>query len=391
MAPKKSITTVINKLLEDSKCGVTVNGPERWDPQIKPENQEYLFKWIMKNPTIAMGDGYMLGLYECDDIAEMVVRLLTSKININSAITSTLPFVIKSMFNVQDKKGSLKVAQIHYGLGNDFYEKMLGSSMLYTCGLWREADTLEKAEYDKVHLIAKKLGLNKGGPKKRVLEFGGGFGRAAQILAKDYNCQVVVYNITPEHNEYGRKLCKGLDVEFIQADYRESINQEEKFDAVFSIRFFEHVGKLNYRKHFELMRSCLKPTGRALVHTIGSNYTVNRIDQWLDKRIFPGGYIPTVEQIGKATEGLFDVVQLDVLFGDYTKTLVEWNKNLIANKDWIIEHYGEQTYRMYIFYMGSAMAGFRVGLQNLWQISLRPSGLLEEADPYTPYIFASQK
>jgi cyclopropane-fatty-acyl-phospholipid synthase len=48
---------------------------------------------------------------------------------------------------------------------------MLDSRMIYSCGYWRGADTLEAAQEAKLMLIANKLGLEAG---MRVLDIGCG-------------------------------------------------------------------------------------------------------------------------------------------------------------------------------------------------------------------------
>ena len=78
-----------------------------------------------------------------------------------------------------------------------------------------------------------------------------------------------------------------------------------KADHVVSMGMFEHVGHKNYRAYFEKARSVIKDDGLFMMHTVGSQWTTETIEPWLEKYIFPGGVIPSIAQIGKAIDGLF--------------------------------------------------------------------------------------
>jgi hypothetical protein len=73
---------------------------------------------------------------------------------------------------MQDMRRSKRVAQHHYDLNTDFYERMLGPHMQYTCAYWKRAQNLAEAQEHKLDLICRKLQLKKG---ERVLELGCGW------------------------------------------------------------------------------------------------------------------------------------------------------------------------------------------------------------------------
>src|SRR5690606_18208339 len=102
--------------------------------------------------------------------------------------------------------------------------------------------------------------------------------------------------------EFARQACRNLPVRIELCDYRDY--RAEPFDRIVSIGMFEHVGARNYRNFMRIARRLLKPDGMLLLHTIGSLTTSRGNDPWLNKYIFPDGELPSVTQLGRATEGL---------------------------------------------------------------------------------------
>ena len=225
------------------------------------------------------------------------------------------------LFNMQNKRLSKRVAQQHYDLDNDFYEKMLDPHMQYTCAYWKGVHTLAEAQEQKLELICRKLQLRKG---DRILELGCGWGGFAQYAATKYGCSVVAYNISSEQVAYARRWCAGLPVEVIQGDYREATGE---FDKVAAIGLCEHVGYKNYRTLMETVHRTLKPRGLFLLHTIGNNASVTTSDPWFDKYIFPGGMLPSVAQLSAAMDGLFVMEDWHNFGPDYDRTLMAWQDN----------------------------------------------------------------
>src|ERR1035441_2865177 len=72
----------------------------------------------------------------------------------------------------------------HYDIGNDLYERMLDSRMIYSCGYWENAATLEEAQRAKLDLVFRKLDLK---PGQRVLDVGCGWGGALEYAAREYS------------------------------------------------------------------------------------------------------------------------------------------------------------------------------------------------------------
>ena len=154
-------------------------------------------------------------------------------------------------------------------------------------------------------------------------------------------------------------------------DYREVQGQ---FDAVLSIGIMEHVGYKNYRTYMQVVDRTLKPGGVSFFHTIGSNYSVTRADNWTDTYIFPNGMLPSIAQLGRAMEDLFVMEDWHNFGPDYDKTLMAWYANFEAAWPGLKEKYGERFQRMWRFYLLSSAGGFRARCQQLWQVVLTRPG-----------------
>ena len=144
-----------------------------------------------------------------------------------------------------------------------------------------------REEEAKLDLVCRKLRLR---PGMRVLDVGCGWGEALQFAAERYGVQGVGVTISAEQAAHARELCAGLPIEIRLQDYRDL---DERFDAAFSLGMFEHVGVKNYATFFDVVRRCLPADGLFLLHTIGTNRSVQRTDPWIARYIFPNSMLPS--------------------------------------------------------------------------------------------------
>jgi cyclopropane-fatty-acyl-phospholipid synthase len=274
------------------------------------------------------------------------------------------------LINRQSKQLSLKVAKVHYDIGNTFYEAMLDPYMQYTCAYWNGiAKDLASAQEAKLDLICQKMAL---APGEKILELGCGWGGFARYAAEHYGAEVTAYNISTEQVEWARSKCRELPVEIRLQDYREATGT---FDKVAAIGLCEHVGYKNYRSFLELAHSCLKPGGIFLLHTIGRNRSVHHLDAWMDRYIFPGGMLPSASQLGEAMDGLFVLEDWHSFGTDYDRTLMAWHANFENSWPRFSEEYGERFHRMWRYYLLSCAGAFRTRQIQLWQLVLSKDGI----------------
>jgi cyclopropane-fatty-acyl-phospholipid synthase len=130
---------------------------------------------------------------------------------------------------------------------------------------------------------------------------------------------------------------------------------------------YEHVGRGNHRHYFEAIDTMLPANGLSVLHTITHTHETPT-DPWIDKYIFPGGYIPSVrETIDKMPTYDFQLLDYENLRIHYAMTLDEWWHRFEKHKNKVIKMYDERFYRMWRLYLASSSAAFRYGDLNLSQ------------------------
>lgn len=358
-----------------STAGIHINGDQPWDIQV---HDKRLYRRILKEPSLGIGEGYMENWWDCEKIDVFFYRLLRDLHHQDIyKIWTFLRFVfINAISNQQSSKKSHDVADQHYNLGNDLFEVMLGDSMAYTCAYWKDAETLDKAQFDKYDLVCKKLELK---PGEELLELGCGFGGFAKFAAENYGVNVTAINISEKQVDFAKSFCADYSVKIIQSDYRDvgAYNSSgKKFDKIASIGLCEHVGPKNYTSFVQLAREQLKEDGLFLLHTIGKNKSTIYADPWVQRYIFPHGSIPGLVQLVKALEGVFVVEDLQNFGAYYDRTLMRWCENFESGWSELKVHYDERFYRMWRYYLLSCAGAFRARDMQLWQFVLSPRGKL---------------
>ena len=289
-------------------------------------------------------------------------------------VSAWLDLLRAYLVNLQTRHRAFTVGERHYDLGNDLYGAMLGQRLVYSCGYWRQAGTLDEAQEAKLDLVCRKLGLQ---PGMRVLDIGCGWGEALKFAAQRYGISGVGITISHEQAAFARELCAGLPIEIRVQDYRALY---ERFDRSFSLGMFEHVGVKNYRHYFEVARRCLHDEGPAgtglfLLHTIASNVSVNHTDPWIARYIFPNSMLPSAAQIARASEGRFVIEDWHGFGTDYDRTLLAWRDNIERAWPTLPARYDERFRRMWRYYLAASMATFRTRRAQLWQVVMSPQGV----------------
>jgi cyclopropane-fatty-acyl-phospholipid synthase len=347
---------------------ICINGTRPWD--IKVYNDEF-YSRVLSEGSLGLGESYMDGWWDTESIDDCIYRILSARLDQRFHMNWQILWAYVKAFvtNLQDKKGSMKVIDQHYQLGNDLYKNMLDSTMGYSCGYWKNASTLDEAQTAKYDLICRKLGLQKG---MTVLDIGCGFGGFARYATEVYGAHVTGITLSSNQAALAQELCSGLPVEIRVQDYRDVT---EEFDRIIEIGMFEHVGESNYRAFMEMVHRCLKPKGLFMLHTIGSNESTCVGDPWISKYIFPNSHLPSITQIGKSIEGLFVMEDWHNFGPDYDSTLQHWFSNFNAHWPEIKEQYGERFYRMWKYYLLSCAGAFRARSIQLWEVVLSKDGI----------------
>ncbi|MCC7084987.1 MAG: class I SAM-dependent methyltransferase [Pirellulales bacterium] len=257
----------------------------------------------------------------------------------------------------------------HYDLGNDFYRRWLDPSLTYSCAYFlRDSDDLAVAQRQKLELLCRKARLQ---PGQTLLDIGCGWGSLLVHAAEHYRVQVVGISLSEKQVEYVESLVKrhGLQgqIRVLKADWRQL---DGAFDRIISVGMFEHVGKKQYGEFFRQWQRLLAPGGLSILHCIG-RMTPAPTDAWIDKYIFPGGYLPALWEIAQcaADAGLY-VLDVENLRKHYAQTIACWIANYHAAATEIIRRRGREFFRTWSLYLHASEAGFRYGKMELWQTVL---------------------
>ncbi|HEY4199464.1 MAG TPA: cyclopropane fatty acyl phospholipid synthase [Devosiaceae bacterium] len=351
-----------------SHSDVTLGGTRPWDVRI---NDDRLYDRVLRQGTLGLGEGYMDGWWEADVVDQFIERLLASDIKANFPIDFGLLWsVVRGrVLNLQRAKVT-EVGEKHYDIGNDLYGAMLDKRLIYSCGYWDGATSLDEAQEQKLDLICRKIGLK---PGMRILDIGSGWGGFLKFAAERYGVEGVGITISKEQAAYANAHRDGLPIETRLTDY---MAMEGQYDRLISIGMFEHVGYKNYRAYMRKARTLLKPEGLFLLHSIGGNLSTTHGDPWSEKYIFPNGMLPSIKQIGAATEGLFVMEDWHNFGADYDRTLMAWHENFEAAWPRLKDKYDERFHRMWRYYLLSFAATFRTRKIQLWQLVLSPEGVV---------------
>jgi cyclopropane-fatty-acyl-phospholipid synthase len=260
----------------------------------------------------------------------------------------------------------------HYDVSDDFYGLVLGPSMVYSCAVFEhDDDTLEQAQFNKLDLICRKLGLSEG---RRLLDIGCGWGSLVLHAAEHYGVRAVGVTISRHQLELARKRVadRGLTdrVEVRYQDYRDIA--DGPFDAISSVGMFEHVGLARTGQYMATAASLLAPGGRFLNHAItrpaGEKERIDP-DGFINRYVFPDGELLEVGKIVSAVQAAgLEVRHVESLREHYATTLRRWVDNLQANWDDAVAEVGPARARIWRLYMAATSVGFESGATSIHQV-----------------------
>lgn len=320
-------------------------------------NEPISIDTIVEDPSLALGEAYMDGKIEVDgsieDLVSEAYETATSFIRDKKIFKKRIPKESHS------KAKSKQDIHEHYDIGNDFYKIWLDKTMTYSCAYFKKPeDTLEQAQQNKVDHILKKLNLAEG---ETLLDIGCGWGNLILTAARDYKIKATGVTLSEEQYQYVNQVIEdeGLEgqVTVLLEDYREM--EKTQFDHITSVGMFEHVGKENLGDYFSIVHEFLKDEGTALIHGI-SRQQGEASNAWLNKYIFPGGYIPGVaEVITQLTSAGLQLDDMESLRRHYQKTLEIWHRNFIDHLDEVKKIKDERFIRMWDLYLQACAASFK--------------------------------
>lgn len=314
----------------------------------------------LHNPALFFGESYMDGNVQ---IAEEQLDDLFKVMSENES-DSLLDMVIEKLPRRHKNRKSVQQEYIsqHYDKGNSYYKLWLDSTMTYSCAYFiNSSDTLDQAQQQKIGHLLRKLRMS---PGQTLLDIGCGWGYLAVAATEQYGARVLGITLSREQLAGARELAKQQGVEdkvrFELTNYQD-LQSSEQFDRIISVGMYEHVGRGNHATYFAAIDRLLKDDGVSVLHCITA-HNDRPTSPWIDKYIFPGGYLPTVSSIEKLMEDFkFTSIDRENLWQHYAMTLDHWRSRHRAHRDTIIDMFNEKFYRMQDFWLAGSAAAFRYG------------------------------
>jgi len=355
-------------------------GPD--SPEMRLVRPKAFFGRLGADTKIGFGEAYMAGDWTTGpdtDLADLLVPFA-------ERLTTIVPPSLQKFRALVDERlprstrnsvaGSRRNIQAHYDLSNEMFAQFLDPTMSYSSAWFADPDeSLETAQLRKIDGILDQARVGEG---TRVLEIGSGWGALA-IRAAQRGAHVTTITISAEQASLAREridaagLTDRIDLQLV--DYRDVTGE---YDAIVSVEMIEAVGEEYWPTYFAAIDRLLAPGGSVSIQAITMAHhrylATRRSYGWIQKYIFPGGLIPSLEaidQVLRSHTGLA-VVEKRSLGGDYARTLRLWRENFQGNWDTIRGDGFDETFRrMWEFYLAYCEAGFATGYLDVFQLRLQ--------------------
>jgi cyclopropane-fatty-acyl-phospholipid synthase len=339
-----------------------------------------LFARIARRGRIGLGESYVAGEWQADDLPGLFELLLRSGEEAARGRFSGLVRLQKLRPRISTRNGlhrARRNIRYHYDLGNELFRLLLDETMTYSCAVFEAEDTLEEAQRRKLRRVCDKLELR---PEDHVLEIGCGWGSFALMAAGEYGARVTGVTISPAQAELTREriAAAGLAdrVAILEQDYRDV---EGRFTKIASIEMLEAIGEKEFPVFFAACDRLLAPGGRACVQTIlvpDSRWRRYRsTPDWIERYVFPGCLIPCLSALATAMSGASSLAvhDLEEIGSHYAETLHSWRERFFARLADVRDlGYDERFVRTWNFYLAYCEAAFRVrSLRNVQLVLAR--------------------
>jgi cyclopropane-fatty-acyl-phospholipid synthase len=325
---------------------------------------------LLKGGSIAAGEAYMDGWWDSPDLTTLMELMALNlsaldSIESRSSFLSKMAYQVGHWMNRNTVTNSAKNIEAHYDLSNSLYQTFLDDRMLYSSALFESpTDTLEQAQINKMERLCQQLKLTEN---DHVIEIGTGWGAMAIYMAEKYGCQVTTTTISEQQHQYAQHRIeeKGLSdkITLLKQDYR---LLEGQYDKLVSIEMIEAVGKQYLTSYIQKCQSLLKSGGLMAIQAITIadqryDYYSNNVD-FIQKYIFPGGFLPSITALTQATTKHSDLVLRDLfdIGQDYAQTLNHWYARFNAQLEQVSKlGFDERFVRMWNYYFCYCEGGFK--------------------------------
>jgi cyclopropane-fatty-acyl-phospholipid synthase len=355
-------------------------------PELVIVRPNAFFARLGRDTKIGLGEAYMAGDWRAGagtDLADLLTPFA-------ARLTRLVPQPLQRLRTIVDRRippshentldGSRENVAAHYDLSNDLFEAFLDPTMSYSAAWFDDSEPasgatgLEEAQFRKIDGVLDYAGVTAG---TRLLEIGTGWGALA-IRAAQRGAEVTTVTISAEQLAFAaqRVAEAGMSgrVDLRLHDYREI---EGEYDAIVSVEMIEAVGEAYWPTYFATIDRLLAPGGKVSIQAITMAHervlATKRSFSWIQKYIFPGGIIPSLQSIDEtlAAHTTLRVTARRELGAHYARTLHLWRESF--NEQWPRVHqlgFDETFRRMWEFYLAYCEAGFRTGYLGVSQLQL---------------------
>jgi cyclopropane-fatty-acyl-phospholipid synthase len=281
--------------------------------------------------------------------------------------------------------GSPEAIQAHYDVGNDFYRLWLDPTLSYSCAMWQddEADSqLEAAQRRKIDFHVRSAKAQGAG---HVLDIGCGWGALLWHLVHEAGVRQAT-GLTLSQQQYNHIADLADPRMDVRLESWVDHQPAQPYDALISIGAFEHFARPEwsspakvaaYRSFFSHCHRWLKPGAWLSLQTIAyGNFDPAAAKSEPEHRfllgeIFPEAELPTLEEVIRASAGLFELVALRNDREDYERTCQVWYHRLVARKTEATAVAGAAVVARYLRYLKLSMSLFHLGRTCLLRLALR--------------------
>ena len=334
---------------------------------------------LIKGGSVGFAECYMRDEFETNNLSDLI-ELTARNINIVHKFAGLLDLkilnFIKNRFIKNTKNRSKENISKHYDLGNEFFSLWLDKTLTYSSAIFDDQNKdLSDAQNNKYQKLINLIQPNNG---DRVLEIGCGWGGFAEYLGKNYDVKLDCITISKKQFEYAKERIHNCGLnEKVNIEIKDYRDLKGKYNSIASIEMIEAVGQNYLESYFKTIKHNLSDGGMAAIQAITIDDSLfdrykNKQD-FIQKYIFPGGFLPNKNTINKLVSNNGLIVNSYISYADhYADTLAIWKNEF--NKKWdLIKNQGfDLTFkRMWEFYLSYSEAGFKSKNIDLIQFSLQ--------------------
>jgi len=358
--------------------GTVVGAADPTIPTLLIHRPDALARRIGRHGLIGFGESYMAGEWSSQDLTGALTVLAGSVADLVPRSLQWLrPIALSAQPRARDtsRERARRNIAVHYDLSNDLFAQFLDETMTYSSALFTQlpasAEDLADAQRRKIDRLLDMAGVRSG---SRVLEIGTGWGELClRAAARGAWVRSVTLSVEQQRLAKRRIAAAGLS-DFVEIELNDYRDVDGCYDAVVSVEMIEAVGYRSWPEYFATLEELVRPGGRVAIQAITMPHARMRASRnthtWVQKYIFPGGLLPSIQAISAITEGSTGLRTVDMmsLRPHYAETLRLWRERFAQRTDALARLGFDDVFRrMWELYLAYSEAGFRAGYLDVYQ------------------------